>query len=129
MNFTSHRLALQEGGAFKAPPEQNRQFKHLLVIQLSQKNLTFARNLWGCPSYPFWAQNSQKRGFYSIFVVGSVNFRIIKFGFLAFFEAKMTKIDILTLKLIVPDDYQQFWVHFEWFLALFHISDEKWLLV
>ena len=33
------------------------------------------------------------------------------------------------LKLIVPDDYQQFWVHFEWFLALFHISDEKWLLV
>ena len=40
----------------------------------------------------------------------------------------MTKIDILTLKLIVPDDYQQFWVHFEWFLALFHISNEKWLL-
>ena len=29
------------------------------------------------------------------------NFRVIKFGFLAFFEAKMTKIDILTLKLIV----------------------------
>ena len=23
----------------------------------------------------------------------------------------MTKIDILTLELIVPDDYQQFWVH------------------
>ena len=41
---------------------------------------------------------------------------------------KMTKIDILNPKLIVPDDYQQFWVHFEWFLALFHISDEKWLL-
>ena len=39
----------------------------------------------------------------------------------------MTKIDILTLKLIVPDDYQQFWVHFELFLAPFHISDEKWL--
>ena len=31
----------------------------------------------------------------------------------------MTKIDILTLKLVVPDDYQQFWVHFEWFLVLF----------
>ena len=46
----------------------------------------------------------------------------------AFFEAKMTKIDILNPKLIVPDDYQQFWVHFEWFLALFHISHEKWLL-
>ena len=40
----------------------------------------------------------------------------------------MPKIDILTLKLIVPDDYQQFWVHFEWFLAVFHISNEKWLL-
>jgi len=37
----------------------------------------------------------------------------------------MTKIDILTLKLIVPDDYQQFWVLFEWFLVLFHISDEN----
>ena len=34
----------------------------------------------------------------------------------------------LNPKLIVPDDYQQFWVHFEWFLAFFHISDEKWLL-
>ena len=52
----------------------------------------------------------------------------MKFGFFGFFEAKITKIDILTLKLIVPDDYQQFLVHFEWFLALFHISDEKWLL-
>jgi len=73
------------------------------------------------------ARNSQKRGFYSIFVVGGDNFRIIKFVFLAFFEAKMTKIDILNTKLIIPDDYQQFWVHFELFLALFHISDEKWL--
>ena len=52
----------------------------------------------------------------------------MKFSFLAFFEAKITKTDILTLKLIVPDDYQQFLVYFEWFLALFHISDEKWLL-
>ena len=40
----------------------------------------------------------------------------------------MTKIDILTLKIIVPDDYQQFWVYFECILVLFHISDEKWLL-
>ena len=37
----------------------------------------------------------------------------------------MTKIDILNPKLIVPDDYQQFWVYFEWFLAPFHISDEN----
>jgi len=40
----------------------------------------------------------------------------------------MTKIDILNPKLIAPDDYQQFWLHFEWYLALFHLSDEKWLL-
>ena len=71
------------------------------------------------------AQNSQKKGFYSIFVVGDDNFRIIKLGFLAFFEAKMTKIVILDKKLIVPNDYQQFWVHFEWFFSLFQISDVK----
>ena len=29
----------------------------------------------------------------------------------------MTKIVILDQKLIVPNDYQQFWVHFEWFLS------------
>ena len=39
--------------------------------------------------------------------------------FLALFEPKMTKIDILKPKLIIPDEYQQFWVHFDWFLALF----------
>ena len=50
-----------------------------------------------------------------------------KIRFFAFFEAKMTKIDILNPKLIVPNDYQQFWVHFEWFLSLFQIFDEKWL--
>ena len=49
----------------------------------------------------------------------------MKFGFLAFFEAKLTTIGILDQKLIVPNDYQEFWVHFEWFLARFHISDEK----
>ena len=54
-----------------------------------------------------------KMGFYSIFVVGGDKFWILKFGFLAFYEAKMTKIAILNPKLIVPDDYQQFWVHFE----------------
>ena len=30
----------------------------------------------------------------------------------------MTKISNLNTKLIVPNDYQQFWVHFEWFLSL-----------
>ena len=73
----------------------------------------------------FGAQNDEKRGFYSIFVVGGTNFRIIKFSFLVFFEAKMTKIVILGQKIIVPNDYQQFWVHFEWFLSLFQISDVK----
>ena len=64
-------------------------------------------------------------GFQSIFVVGSTDFQIIKFGFLAFFEAKMTKIVILDQKLIVPNDYLQFWAHFEWFLSLFQISEVK----
>ena len=49
----------------------------------------------------------------------------MKFGFLAFFEAKLTKIGILDQKLIVPNDYQEFWVHFEWFLSLFQILDVK----
>ena len=63
------------------------------------------------------AQNDKKWGFYSIFVVGGTNFQIMKFSFLAFLT-KMTKIVILDQKLIVPNDNQQFWVHFEWFLWL-----------
>ena len=31
------------------------------------------------------AQNGKKRGFYSIFVIGGTNFRIMKIGFLAIF--------------------------------------------
>jgi len=37
----------------------------------------------------------------------------------------MTKIIILDQKLIVPNDYQQFWVHCEWFLSLFQNFDVK----
>ena len=37
----------------------------------------------------------------------------------------MTKIIILEQKLIFPIDYQQFWLHFEWFLQLFQIWDVK----
>ena len=37
----------------------------------------------------------------------------------------MDKIVILDQKLIVPIDYQQFWLHFDWFLSLFQISDVK----
>jgi len=40
----------------------------------------------------------------------------------------MTKIVILDQKLIVPNDYQQFWVYFDWFLSLFQTSDVKYLL-
>jgi len=72
-------------------------------------------------------QNGEISGFYSIFVVGGTNFRIINFGFLAFFEAKMTKIVILDQKQIVPNDYQHFWVHFDWFLSLSQTSDVKYL--
>ena len=53
----------KKGGAFKAPPEQNWRFKHLLVIQLSQKNLTFPTTLWGCLSYPFGGLKQPKKGF------------------------------------------------------------------
>ena len=45
--------------------------------------------------------------------------------FLSLFEAKLTKIVILDQKLIVPNDYQQFWIDFECFLSLFQILDVK----
>ena len=80
------------------------------------------------PPISFWGLKMAKKGFFfSIFVVDSTDFRIMKISFLAFFEAKMTKIVILDQKLIVPNDYQQFWVHFDWFLSLFQISDVKYL--
>ena len=37
----------------------------------------------------------------------------------------MTKIVILNQKLIVSNDYLEFWEHFEWFLSLFQILDVK----
>ena len=45
--------------------------------------------------------------------------------FFGLFRAKMTTIGIQNPKLIVTNDYQQFLAHFEWFLALFQISDVK----
>ena len=42
----------------------------------------------------------------------------LEIRFWVFFEAEMTKIDILNQKLIVTNDYQQFLTHFEWFLSL-----------
>ena len=57
------------------------------------------------PPIPFLgAQNGEKRGFYSIFGVDGTIFWIKKFVFLAFFEAKITKIVILDQKLIVHND-------------------------
>ena len=78
------------------------------------------------PLLPLWGLKRADKGFfYSIFVVCSTNFWIMKIDFLAFFEAIMTTIVILDQKLLVPNDYQQFWVHFEWFLSLFQILDVK----
>ena len=48
-----------------------------------------------------------------------------KMRFFCLFWAKMTKIGIQNLKLIVTNDYQKFWAHFDWFLSLFQISDVK----
>ena len=45
--------------------------------------------------------------------------------FVGLFRAKMNTIGIQNPKLIVTNDYQQFLAHFEWFLALFQISDVK----
>ena len=45
--------------------------------------------------------------------------------FFGLFWAKMNTIGIQNPKLIVTNDFQQFLTHFEWFLALFQISDVK----
>ena len=45
--------------------------------------------------------------------------------FFGLFRAKMNTIGIQNPKLIVTNDYQQFLAYFEWFLALFQISDVK----
>ena len=45
--------------------------------------------------------------------------------FFGLYCAKMTKIGFQNPKLIVTNDYQKFWAHFDWFLSLFQISDVK----
>ena len=45
--------------------------------------------------------------------------------FFGLFRAKMNTNGIQNPKLIVTNDYQKFLAHFEWFLALFQISDVK----
>ena len=78
------------------------------MVQLTQKNWLFP-NIYDNASHTLLeAQNGLKKGFYSIFVVSKTKIRILKCGFLAFFGAKITKIDIKNQKLIVTNDYQQF---------------------
>ena len=49
------------------------------------------------PPIPFWGLKMMRKGvsiiIYRNFVGGGTNFTIMKFSFLAFFEAKMTKLD------------------------------------
>ena len=90
----------------------------LFLVQLSPKFYISAHKPVRMPIIAFWGLEMAQKGVYSIFVVAGDKFQILKFVFLVFFETKMTKIDILNPKLIVPYDYQQF-------LALFHISIEK----
>ena len=77
------------------------------------------------PPIPFLGSKWRKKGFLEHFCCWQYQFMDQEIRFFAFFEAKMTKIVILDQKLIVPNDYQQFWVHFEWFLSLFQILDVK----
>ena len=72
------------------------------------------------PPIPFWGIKMSKKGFFIAFLLSAVAISGSRNSFFfAFFEAKMTKIVILDQKQIVPNDYQQFWVHFDWFLSLF----------
>ena len=105
--------------------EQISHFWHLFVIQMTGKNLTFPKYLWQCLPYSFGVSKWPKTGFYSIFVVTGTKIWIWKYVFFGLFWAKMTKIGIQNPKLIVTNDYQKFWAHFDWFLSLFQISDVK----
>ena len=65
---------------------------------------------------------AKKRGFIAILLLAvPISWNSI----FAFFEAKMTEVIIQDQKLIVPNDYQQFWIDFECFLSLFQILDVK----
>ena len=71
------------------------------------------------PPLPFLGSKWRKLDFFYHFFVGGTDIQIMKIGFLAFFEAKMTKIDILTLKLIVPDDYYYYY-YYHYYKVNFH---------
>ena len=69
------------------------------LFGLSKLALILTLLLWGAKNNDLMSSEWQERGFYSIFGDGGTNFQIMKFSFLAFFEAKMTKIVILDHKL------------------------------
>ena len=124
-----HLTLLLYRGVYITPPTKKWQLLLKIVILKSPNFVTFPIYLWQTLPYLFWGSKCQKkRCFYNIFVVSGTNLRIIKFSFLVFFESKMTKIVILDQKQIVPNDHQQFWVHFDWFLSLFRTLDVKYLL-
>ena len=66
-----------------------------------------------------------KKAFLKHFCCREHQFPDHEIGFSAFFEAKMTRIVILDQKLNVPNDDQQFWVHFQarsmqkWYFLVF----------
>ena len=85
------------------------------MIQITQK-IWLVPNIYDNASHTrLEALNGLKKGFYSIFVVDNTKIRILKCVFLAFFGAKMTKIDIQNPNQIVTKDYQQFLAHFDHF--------------
>ena len=57
-------------------------------------------------------------GFHGIFVSSVTKFWIKKMRCFGLFRAKRSEIGIQNPKLIVTYDYQQFLVHFDWFLSL-----------
>ena len=89
-------------------PNENHIFGPFLWSNWPEKIWLFSNIYDKAPHTLSGAQICQKKGFYSIFVIGGTKIRICKCSFLAFFGAKMAKIDIQNLKLIVPNDYQQF---------------------
>ena len=48
---------------FNPTPEQKSRFWHLLVIQITRKNLTFPKYLWQCLPYSFGVSKWPKNGF------------------------------------------------------------------
>ena len=139
-NMITLGFLLQYFLEFLSPLYGRSEYFHYLLLH----DLIVYLNMWDIAIFPIYpkkfdfpiiyanashtlseAQNGLKKGFYSIFVVGWTKICILKCVFLAFFVAKMTKIDIQNQKQIVTNDYQQFLAHSEWLLSFFQISYAK----